>query len=256
MADREICVDSIEADVDDSGNISDLNVSSTMNTSLSPRGEDTGEYRYKSRVSEDIRLRINSRERERMHDLNAALDGLRQVIPYSHGPTVKKLSKMSTLLLARNYIVMLSKSLEEMRKLVQDLSARNKPGGLLIGGVTSSDFTYHTPSSGFSPQRYSPYKVPSYVTYTEPLNTAVGHDVRIPHVPLTDKTNTTSVPKTTPHKFSMSSILEDSGPVTSTPTKLQVPIFLDNKTHSSPGQFCACVDCHMGTSQKQELWKY
>ncbi|XP_067674060.1 oligodendrocyte transcription factor 2-like [Haliotis asinina] len=76
----------------------------------------------KSRVPEEIRLRINSRERERMHDLNSALDSLRQVMPYSHGPTVKKLSKMSTLLLARNYIVMLTRSLEEMRKLVQDLS--------------------------------------------------------------------------------------------------------------------------------------
>ncbi|XP_071112418.1 oligodendrocyte transcription factor 2-like [Haliotis cracherodii] len=76
----------------------------------------------RSRVPEDVRLRINSRERERMHDLNSALDSLRQVMPYSHGPTVKKLSKMSTLLLARNYIVMLTRSLEEMRKLVQDLS--------------------------------------------------------------------------------------------------------------------------------------
>ncbi|KAJ8321522.1 hypothetical protein KUTeg_000925 [Tegillarca granosa] len=255
MEDKEICVDSIEADVDDSGNISDLNVSSTTNNSLSPRSESIGEYRYKSRVSEDVRLRINSRERERMHDLNAALDGLRQVIPYSNGPTVKKLSKMSTLLLARNYIVMLNKSLEEMRKLVQNLSARHKPAGVLIGGVTS-DFNYQTPYSTFSPQRYSPYKVPPYVPFTEPQATPNGHDVKIPTFPLTDKTNTTTVPKSAPHKFSMSSILEDSGPVTSTPTKLQVPTFLDNKSHSSAGQFCACVDCHISISQKPELWKY
>ncbi|ESO92158.1 hypothetical protein LOTGIDRAFT_70694, partial [Lottia gigantea] len=57
---------------------------------------------------EEVRLRINGRERERMHDLNTALDSLRQVMPYSQGPSVKKLSKMSTLLLARNYIVMLT----------------------------------------------------------------------------------------------------------------------------------------------------
>lgn len=33
----------------------------------------------KSKVPEEVRLRINSRERQRMHDLNLALDSLRQV---------------------------------------------------------------------------------------------------------------------------------------------------------------------------------
>ena len=33
----------------------------------------------RSKVPEDVRLRINSRERQRMHDLNSALDSLRQV---------------------------------------------------------------------------------------------------------------------------------------------------------------------------------
>ena len=42
-----------------------------------------------------------------MHDLNSALDGLREVMPYAHGPSVRKLSKIATLLLARNYILML-----------------------------------------------------------------------------------------------------------------------------------------------------
>ncbi|CAF95978.1 unnamed protein product [Tetraodon nigroviridis] len=67
-----------------------------------------------------IRLKINSRERKRMHDLNVAMDGLREVMPYAHGPSVRKLSKIATLLLARNYILMLSNSLEEMKRL--DLS--------------------------------------------------------------------------------------------------------------------------------------
>ena len=62
-----------------------------------------------------LRHKINGRERERMHDLNAALDGLRSVMPYSHGPSVRKLSKIATLLLARNYILMLQNSIEEMR---------------------------------------------------------------------------------------------------------------------------------------------
>ena len=53
-----------------------------------------------------VRLTINARERRRMHDLNDALDELRSVIPYAHGPSVRKLSKIATLLLAKNYILM------------------------------------------------------------------------------------------------------------------------------------------------------
>lgn len=70
---------------------------------------------------QELRLKVNSRERKRMHDLNAALDGLREVMPYAHGPSVRKLSKIATLLLAKNYILMLTSSLEEMKKLVSDV---------------------------------------------------------------------------------------------------------------------------------------
>ncbi|XP_013399744.1 oligodendrocyte transcription factor 2-like [Lingula anatina] len=72
-----------------------------------------------------LRLRINMRERQRMHDINSALDGLRQVMPYGHGPSVKKLSKMATLLLAKNYIITLTRSLEEMKKLVCEMQQRS-----------------------------------------------------------------------------------------------------------------------------------
>ncbi|ESO12004.1 hypothetical protein HELRODRAFT_138707, partial [Helobdella robusta] len=57
---------------------------------------------------QELRLKVNSRERKRMHDLNSALDALREVIPYSRGPSEIKLSKISTLTMARNYIVMLT----------------------------------------------------------------------------------------------------------------------------------------------------
>ena len=70
---------------------------------------------------QELRLKVNSRERKRMHDLNSALDGLREVMPYAHGPSVRKLSKIATLLLAKNYILMLNASLEEMKKLVSDV---------------------------------------------------------------------------------------------------------------------------------------
>ncbi|KAK7108194.1 hypothetical protein V1264_015976 [Littorina saxatilis] len=101
-----------------------------------------GKNKYKERVPEGIRLRINSRERDRMHDLNTALDSLRQVMPYSHGPSVKKLSKMSTLLLARNYIVMLSRSVEEMRRLLQEVTSSR--------GLLSHPPHLHLPSSHHS----------------------------------------------------------------------------------------------------------
>jgi len=57
-----------------------------------------------------------------MHDLNDALDELRTVIPYAHSPSVRKLSKIATLLLAKNYILMQGNALEELRRLVAYLS--------------------------------------------------------------------------------------------------------------------------------------
>lgn len=53
-----------------------------------------------------------------MHDLNDALDELRSVIPYAHSPSVRKLSKIATLLLAKNYILMQANALEELRRLL------------------------------------------------------------------------------------------------------------------------------------------
>ncbi|AWP13475.1 putative oligodendrocyte transcription factor 2 [Scophthalmus maximus] len=84
-----------------------------------------------------IRLKINSRERKRMHDLNVAMDGLREVMPYAHGPSVRKLSKIATLLLARNYILMLSNSLEEMKRLVSEIYGGGG-GGAHHGGFHPS----------------------------------------------------------------------------------------------------------------------
>ncbi|XP_073432225.1 oligodendrocyte transcription factor 3-like [Dendrobates tinctorius] len=92
----------------------------------SSRGEgESSKYKIKKQLSEQdlqkLRLKINGRERKRMHDLNLAMDGLREVMPYAHGPSVRKLSKIATLLLARNYILMLSSSLEEMKRLVGEI---------------------------------------------------------------------------------------------------------------------------------------
>lgn len=72
----------------------------------------------KNRQGKMVRLNINARERRRMHDLNDALDELRSVIPYAHSPSVRKLSKIATLLLAKNYILMQANALEELRRLI------------------------------------------------------------------------------------------------------------------------------------------
>ncbi|KAM6976728.1 class E basic helix-loop-helix protein 22 [Aplochiton taeniatus] len=76
----------------------------------------------KKKEQKTLRLNINARERRRMHDLNDALDELRGVIPYAHSPSVRKLSKIATLLLAKNYILMQAQALEEMRRLVAYLN--------------------------------------------------------------------------------------------------------------------------------------
>ena len=87
---------------------------------------------------QQLRLKINSRERKRMHDLNVAMDGLREVMPYAHGPSVRKLSKIATLLLARNYILMLSSSLEEMKSLVGEIYGGGAAGVGAAGSAHSA----------------------------------------------------------------------------------------------------------------------
>ncbi|XP_028926549.1 class E basic helix-loop-helix protein 23 [Ornithorhynchus anatinus] len=89
---------------------------------LGPDGKLQAALGKKPREQRSLRLSINARERRRMHDLNDALDGLRSVIPYAHSPSVRKLSKIATLLLAKNYILMQAQALEEMRRLVAYLN--------------------------------------------------------------------------------------------------------------------------------------
>uniref|UniRef100_A0A8C7LS45 Oligodendrocyte transcription factor 1 n=1 Tax=Oncorhynchus mykiss TaxID=8022 RepID=A0A8C7LS45_ONCMY len=67
----------------------------------------------------ELRRKINSRERKRMQDLNVAMDALREVmVPYLGPQPGRRLSKISTLVLARNYILLLGLSLQEMRRLL------------------------------------------------------------------------------------------------------------------------------------------
>ncbi|XP_066138273.1 class E basic helix-loop-helix protein 23 [Euwallacea fornicatus] len=103
--------------------------------SLESRSGNSGSNsKGKGRQGKSVRLNINARERRRMHDLNDALDELRAVIPYAHSPSVRKLSKIATLLLAKNYILMQANALEEMKRLIAYLQGSNAAaaGGAIV----------------------------------------------------------------------------------------------------------------------------
>ncbi|XP_078395823.1 class E basic helix-loop-helix protein 22 [Cetorhinus maximus] len=104
---------------------------------------DGGAATKKNKEQRALRLSINARERRRMHDLNDALDELRSVIPYAHSPSVRKLSKIATLLLAKNYILMQAQALEEMRRLVAYLNQ-----GQSLPAALPSSAAALTPSLG------------------------------------------------------------------------------------------------------------
>jgi len=82
-------------------------------------------YTKHNEIANDNRAKINMRERQRMHDLNVALEALRDVIPYTHAPASRRLSKIATITLARNCIVMLTKTIEDLRRLL-DEAYRNR----------------------------------------------------------------------------------------------------------------------------------
>ncbi|XP_028292690.1 oligodendrocyte transcription factor 1 [Gouania willdenowi] len=112
-----------------------LNSSAILNLQTSQRsGRPQRELRPEEQ--QELRRKINSRERKRMQDLNIAMDALREVmVPYAASPSSassqshqhgaapgRRLSKISTLVLARNYILLLGSSLQEMRRLLGELS--------------------------------------------------------------------------------------------------------------------------------------
>nr|ACQ45362.1 oligodendrocyte transcription factor 1 (predicted) [Dasypus novemcinctus] len=92
----------------------------------------------KEEQQQQLLRKINSRERKRMQDLNLAMDALREVIlPYSaahcQGAPGRKLSKIATLLLARNYILLLGSSLQELRRALGEGTGPAAPRLLLAG---------------------------------------------------------------------------------------------------------------------------
>ncbi|KAM9842035.1 oligodendrocyte transcription factor 4 [Aulostomus maculatus] len=173
---------------------------------------------------QDLRLKVNSRERKRMHDLNQAMDGLREVMPYAHGPSVRKLSKISTLLLARNYILMLSSSLEEMKKLVGDVYG--------AGAAVQSRTTAHPTITPAAPTAHLPLH-----PLAQSLHSLVGSN------PSTLQHHSPS-PATTvapaPHSPPSASFLGFHAPVQGL---LKDPLHLTSSYRHFPGMPCPCSLC-------------
>ncbi|GMT20884.1 hypothetical protein PFISCL1PPCAC_12181, partial [Pristionchus fissidentatus] len=72
-----------------------------------------------------LRSCINSRERKRMHDLNDALEDLRSVLPYFKDTSNRRMSKISTLILATNWIRHLNKANASLKQKVDDLTTNS-----------------------------------------------------------------------------------------------------------------------------------
>ncbi|KHJ47181.1 Helix-loop-helix DNA-binding domain protein [Trichuris suis] len=91
---------------------------SVSNSSVKSEHEDSGFFEQPSIArltkSKIRRSKANARERSRMHGLNKALDTLRTVVPLS--PHHQKLSKIETLRLARNYIIVLTRMLSSQEQ--------------------------------------------------------------------------------------------------------------------------------------------
>ncbi|XP_052429059.1 oligodendrocyte transcription factor 3-like [Carassius gibelio] len=167
---------------------------------------------------QDLRLKVNSRERKRMHDLNQAMDGLREVMPYAQGPSVRKLSKISTLLLARNYILMLSSSLEEMKK--------------LIGDVYGASGQSHSARRVLPPTSAAPVSQLSLLSLAPSLHSLVGS---------TSQHTSTPTMVQAPHSPPSAGYL--GFPAPPLPTLMKDPLHLSSSYRHFPGMPCPCSLC-------------
>lgn len=79
-------------------------------------------------VKKNRRMKANDRERNRMHNLNDALDALRGVLPAF--PDETKLTKIETLRFAHNYIWALSETIR-----IADLQVGKSSDSLLLSSV-------------------------------------------------------------------------------------------------------------------------
>ncbi|CAD5115090.1 DgyrCDS4102 [Dimorphilus gyrociliatus] len=137
--------------------------SGVMEEENKPRKLKTQKTFTKDKDKELTRLRVNFRERERMHDLNMALESLRQILPQpttSQSGTIKKLSKMATLITARSYILALTRSIEETKRMIEEAQRKK-----LLSTI------YKTSSTPYCCRLLSGHSLPATSTTTTPPNT-------------------------------------------------------------------------------------
>ncbi|XP_016127981.1 oligodendrocyte transcription factor 3-like [Sinocyclocheilus grahami] len=167
---------------------------------------------------QDLRLKVNGRERKRMHDLNQAMDGLREVMPYAQGPSVRKLSKISTLVLARNYILMLSSSLDEMKK--------------LVGDVYGASGQSHSARRVLPPTSAAPASQFQLLSLAPSLHSLVGSTSQHTIMPTLGQA---------PHSPPLAGYL--GFPAPPLPTLLKDPLHLSSGYRHFPGMPCPCSLC-------------
>lgn len=123
--------------------------SSSSSVTSSSGGNNSGSRRKRSTLSARERnlrrLESNERERMRMHSLNDAFQALREVIP--HVTMERKLSKIETLTLAKNYIMALTNVICEMRGEQLPYKLLTNPNGEDEGIPMSAD--EHEPGDEF-----------------------------------------------------------------------------------------------------------
>ncbi|XP_039264934.2 uncharacterized protein LOC120340678 [Styela clava] len=105
--------------------------------------QDTEEFRTKKR------LESNERERMRMHQLNDAFQGLRDICP--HVKNGRKLSKIETLTLARNYIISLTEMLVSVEENSKQKGERSTQGIALNSNKDMFDISMKHENSSLSP---------------------------------------------------------------------------------------------------------
>ena len=180
---------------------------------------------------QELRRKINSRERRRMQDLNVAMDALREVmVPYasssppspasppshSHQPGAppgRRLSKISTLVLARNYILLLGSSLQEMRRLLGEVSVG-------VGGVNAGPVPRLLLAGGW------------------PLISGPSHLLLSPESLLTTAASSSSAPS---HPAAKCTILSTGGPV----EPPLAPVQWGSVGAPGEGSLCPCSVCRL-----------
>ncbi|XP_070545621.1 neurogenin-1-like [Ptychodera flava] len=143
-----------------------------------------------TRIKKNRRLKANDRERNRMHTLNEALDGLRNVLPKF--PDDTKLTKIETLRFAHNYIWALS----QMLKMFEAETTNEPQDG---GDVMTMDW----PSKDFIQTAHDMSYFASKLTTTTTASEAPPTDLASP-LSVSDSTYSTSSTETNFYEDSLS----------------------------------------------------